>query len=138
MRNFETQLHDSAARLRESCGARRRPLPPNPRRPLVRRMNWLAIPAAAVLGWLVGAGMPFWREQPSSLEMLAMDTVKEWCVVRDTLYLPAAEPLPLAEKTRQKRSVAARRAEQSGSGQSRQGRSIQNDGIDYSLIVALP
>lgn len=137
MRNFEDQLRDSAARMRKRAALRSLSLPKNPFRRQPRRWMWSAVAVAAVLGWVVGVTMPPRRSVPHAVERVAVRQWKRQPRVADTVYLPQkAEPSVARVQTVVVPSAVA----SDGKAPARHpvGKNICNDGVDYSLLVALP
>lgn len=135
MKTFEQQLSDSACRLRDANNYRL----PAPRRPYRRpAWGWLTTPAAAVVGVLVGTGLPHQTATlvPQVAEVRVTDTVVRERTVRDTIYLPApAAPRP--PHTVPHGDVPASASADVADSPDTSGCNVRCDGVDYSLLVRL-
>lgn len=148
MNNFENQLQESAARMKASQMANLRPIT-NPRKRNSVYWGWIATPAAAVVGALLGIflfGTPGQNVSQSTVvevrdtiyqqirEQAAPEIVEVHDIVyrqlRDTVYLFAAVPDTLTPK---EESAMASNKNDPCDG----GCSIAYDGIDYSKLICL-
>lgn len=149
MKNFEEQLAQSAARLRNAENRRLqvpRPIHKSRRIP----WGWIATPVAALVGlfWGVELGRMS-TEVSSSLETKRVtDTVVRYDVLRDTVYLShpsgamasvsMSEPRNKALRARRVASPTAHDSVKSRTAVSprsrRTGKCILEDGVDYTLL----
>lgn len=138
MKTFEQQLADSARRLRDADNYR---LPAPRRQPRRLAWGWLATPAAAVVGLLVGTGLPRTDSVPATplAEARPADTVVKLRTVRDTVFLPAPPPSRPAAKPAAA-DIATTGRDLSADTlrtQTAQGCNVLCDGVDYNLLVRL-
>lgn len=138
MKTFEQQLADSARRLRDADNYR---LPAPRRRPRCLAWGWLATPAAAVVGLLVGTGLPRTVSVPATplAEARPADTVVKLRTVHDTVFLPAPPPSRPAAKTAAADITAADPVLPADTlrPQAAEGCNVLCDGVDYTLLVRL-
>lgn len=98
---------------------------------------WAAVAAAAVLGWAVGAAMPLRRDAPQEEETpVAERPVPPRCGT-DTLHAAPPTP-PLVAHAPQEEKAVARPGRKSGGFRRTAMRNIQDDSVDYGLLVPLP
>lgn len=149
MKNFEEQLAQSAARLRNAENGRLK-VPRPFHKPRRIPWGWIATPVAALVGlfWGVELGRMS-TEVSSSLEARRMaDTVVRYDVLRDTVYLSHPSDamasvsvpesgkkasrarkvsLPVSHDSVESRTAVAPRSR-------RTGKCILEDGVDYTLL----
>lgn len=129
MKTFDEQIKASAQRCRKADSSRlETPVCPKVYSPASK---WrFATPAAAVAGLLFGwllASAPY-ADHTRSLTACVHDTIVQERTVRDTIWVP--QPYTVQPVRHTVHSSPAR-----ATVPARSGRSIREDGIDYSLFV---
>ena len=147
MTNFEDKLRASAQRL-ASEDNKKMHLPSNPLGQKPSYWGWVATPAAAVVGIVLGMSLNlFVKDEPSIQFVQATDTVQVVRPVHDTLYLTQViEKERIVERPVYIRQTADSIEAPLASGQSEKPSapqqndtpactSIQCDGINYALLT---
>jgi len=147
MTNFEDRLRASAQRL-ASEDNKKMHLPSNPLSQKPSYWGWVATPAAAVAGIVLGMSLNvFMKDEPSIQYVQATDTIQVLRPVHDTLYLTQVvekeriveRPVYVRQTTDSiEASLASNQSEKPSAPQQDDTpacTSIQCDGINYALLA---
>lgn len=136
MTQFEDKLRASARRLAIRDN-RRLHVPRNPMPQRKTYWGWVATPAAAVAGLVVGMSLHlFVGEGPDESLALPADTVRIFLPVHDTLYLTQVVEKEKVVKVYAPAPQAAKPAATEHNPQPEECTSILCDGIDYAALAS--
>lgn len=138
MNTFESQVSRAAIRLRNKKNARLT-LPPAPRRTRRLAWGWVATPAAAIVGLVIGIEIGQQPAPPVSLSL--QDTLTEQCLpyvnqpIASNATAPDTQPKPRPKATfppagSPQRATSALKKMQDH----RTGKCVLEDGVDYSML----
>ena len=130
MKNFEDKLRASAQRLAEEDN-RKLHLPSNPLSRKAFYWGWVATPAAAVAGVVLGMSLNlFVADEPTIQYVHATDTVQVERTIHDTLYLTQVVEVERPVLAAQSPDSIIPEQEETPA-----CTSIQCDGINYALLA---
>ena len=136
MKTFEDKLHASAQRL-VAKDNRRMHVPQNPLFTKKAYWGWVATPAAAVVGIVLGLSMhSFMNNEPDIRYVQQTDTLRIVRPVHDTLYLTQiVEKERIVNKYMSTPEVSKADVKESNP-QPEECTSIQCDGINYAILAS--
>ena len=136
MKTFEDKLQASARRIAEEDN-RKMHVPQNPLTQKRTYWGWVATPAAAVAGIVMGLSMHlFMNSEPDIRYVHQIDTLRVLQPVHDTLYLTQIvekEKIIVRQTTETSQAVSSSLQEETDTSACT---SIQCDGINYAILAS--
>ena len=136
MKTFEDKLQASARRIAEQDN-RKMHVPQNPLTQKRTYWGWVATPAAAVAGIVMGLSMHlFMNSEPDIRYVHQIDTLRVLQPVHDTLYLTQIvekEKIIVRQTTETSQAVSSSLQEETDTSACT---SIQCDGINYAILAS--
>ena len=136
MTPFEDKLQASAQRLAQQ-GNKNLHVPQNPMRQKRTYWGWVATPAAAVVGLILGMSLHLFTGNTSSDSLVqSTDTIRIFQPVHDTLYLTQVVEKERVVKKYIPMPEVAKVVTKESATQPEECTSIQCDGINYAILAS--